>query len=78
MAVWSNKKAPRVARNSLKNFKFDWNKILKQECVKPQNHLAVIYCRVSSDKQVREWFWLETQEKIAREYCHKNHHKQGF
>lgn len=73
MTVWSNKKTPRLARNSLKNFKFDGNKILKQECVKPQSSLAVIYCRVSSDRQVREWFWLETQEKIAREYCRTHH-----
>ena len=30
---------------------------------------AVIYCRVSSDKQIRQGHGLETQEKRCREYA---------
>ena len=30
---------------------------------------AIIYCRVSSKKQVTEWNWLETQERNCRERC---------
>lgn len=33
---------------------------------------ALIYCRVSSKRQERERFWLETQESMCKERCEKN------
>ncbi len=70
--VWSKKTEHLQTKHSIKNYKFDGNKIVKRELKNNIKPLAVIYCRVSSDKQVREWFWLETQEEIAREWCKKN------
>src|SRR5665213_858524 len=36
------------------------------------NKKAVIYCRVSTKEQVDEGNSLHSQEKLCREYCHKN------
>lgn len=33
---------------------------------------AIIYCRVSTQKQQREWESLENQESVCRLYCEKN------
>ena len=70
--VWSKKRNTSFKKNSIKNFIMDGNKIIKKEAEKPAEKRAVIYCRVSSKKQVDEWFWLETQEQIARTYCEKH------
>ncbi|MEI8252293.1 MAG: hypothetical protein WCG25_00730 [bacterium] len=48
------KKKSRLAKNSLKNFQFDGQKVVKREDVKPTQLRAVVYCRVSGDKQVKE------------------------
>jgi site-specific DNA recombinase len=66
------KKQSRLAKNSLKNFQFDWNRVIKREDPRPTELRAVIYCRVSGDKQVKEWFWLEGQEKLWKERCAKH------
>ena len=66
------KKKSRLAKNSLKNFQFDGQKVVKREDVKPTQLRAVVYCRVSGDKQVKEWFWLETQAQQWVEWCKKH------
>ncbi|MEI8008473.1 MAG: recombinase family protein [bacterium] len=66
------KKQSRLAKNSLKNFEFDGQKILKREDVKPTQLRAVVYCRVSGDKQVKEGFGLEGQETQGIERCKKH------
>ncbi len=63
------KKQSRLAKNSLKNFEFDGKRVIKREDPRPTELRAVIYCRVSGDKQVKEWFGLEGQEKLWREWC---------
>ena len=64
--------AYRKKKRLLKEFNFDGTKIIRQSDPKPKELKAVIYCRVSSDQQVTEWYWLEWQERAARDYC-KNH-----
>lgn len=66
------KKQSRLAKSSLKNFQFDGQKVIKREDVKPTQLRAVVYCRVSWDKQVKEWFWLETQAQQWIEWCKKH------
>ena len=34
---------------------------------------AIIYCRVSSDKQAQQWDSLANQEKDCRSYCERMH-----
>jgi hypothetical protein len=41
------KKQSRLAKNSLKNFQFDGQKVVKREDAKPTELRAVVYCRVS-------------------------------
>ena len=65
-------KKPLLARNSLKNFQFEGEKIIKKEDARPTELKAIIYCRVSGERQVKEGFGLETQEMLCRERC-KNH-----
>jgi len=48
------KQKSRLAKNSLKNFQFDGEKVLKREEVQPTQLRAIVYCRVSGDKQVKE------------------------
>lgn len=63
---------------SKKNFKFDLS--TKTYTLKESNNLnnekkkAVIYIRVSSDKQTEKhwWHWLEAQLRATTEWCEKN------
>lgn len=66
------KKQSRLAKNSLKNFQFDGQKVIKREDKRPTELRAVVYCRVSGDKQVKEWFGLEGQEIQGIERCKKH------
>ena len=70
--VWTTKRKTSFKKSSIKNFIMSGTRILKKEIEKPKEFRAVIYCRVSSKKQVNEWWWLETQEEIARDYCEKH------
>lgn len=60
-----------IWHNDLKNFQFDWNKIVTKIAPAPEKQRAVIYCRVSSDRQIKEGFGLDTQEILAQERCEK-------
>lgn len=64
--------AYRKKKTALKDFNFDGTKIIRQQDPRPTELKAVIYCRVSSDQQVNEWFWLESQERVARERCKRH------
>ena len=69
--VWCAKKRISFKEKSIKNFILDWDKVIKPTVDAPKEKRAVIYCRVSSQKQVTEWWWLETQEEISRAYCER-------
>ncbi len=49
--------------------KYNLPKISNENIIKPK---AVIYTRVSSEKQVAEWHWLESQERLCRERAKEN------
>lgn len=36
---------------------------------------AIIYCRVSTKKQLKDWTSLDNQEKACRNYCKNNNIK---
>lgn len=33
---------------------------------------SIIYCRVSTNKQKKDWESLENQEKVCRNFCQRN------
>jgi len=51
-------------------FDVDLNRTLTPTIEKKNNpKKAVIYVRVSDNKQILKWFWLEWQERVCREWC---------
>lgn len=68
----SKKKRTNDTKSSIKNFDFDGTKVVQPQAVNVNTTpKAVIYCRVSWDRQVKDWFGIETQEKLCRERCNK-------
>lgn len=63
--VWNNK-------NNTIDIDPTTGRIIKQKDPTSKTLKAVIYCRVSTGRQVTEWHWLETQESYCRDWC-KNH-----
>lgn len=55
-----------------KDLQFDGLKLVKKQVKKYDIARAVIYCRVSGNRQVESWFGLEDQEARCREYCEKH------
>ncbi len=69
--MWTTRKK----KAGLKDFNFNSHMVIQKAKVWPDKLKAVIYCRVSSDWQVNDGFWLESQESVCREYC-KNHNPE--
>jgi len=67
-------KKRKVPKNPLMNFDLWLSKAVKPttKIEQPQKLRAIIYVRVSWDRQVREWHWLEGQEESARTWCKIN------
>lgn len=69
--VWTTKKRTPSSKKSVKNFMLDGTQVIKPSEIEPIEKRAVIYCRVSSNKQADDWWWLENQEEMGRNYCRK-------
>lgn len=71
--VWRYNKKKRVKiKANVNNFDFDKMSFIPKKDFETQDFKAIIYCRVSTNWQITQWHWIDTQEEICKEWCNRN------
>ncbi|EKD25081.1 MAG: Resolvase-like protein [uncultured bacterium (gcode 4)] len=67
-------KKRKTPKNPLMDFDLWLSKAVKPttKTEQPQNFRAIVYVRVSSERQAKEWHWLEGQAESGKTWCRLN------